>query len=243
MKPWRTARTRNWGSSFRRLPGRQAARSFRPLHRAGKGPKGGNPEQSAGYPAHELHDAGTAAHAERGSRAGARCTGPAVPRVRRTSYLSRPSGRGRGAADPALPAGLRRHDIICVGTSATMASGGTPRTRSARWPKSPRRCSAFRSTQPRSSAKPWNGPRRRWTSRRNSVAALRDDRLDARDPPEDYDDVPPSIGLLDRVHVRRAAPSRHRSTGPAEPRGDCTARTARPRNWQALTMTDAARVR
>ena len=95
------------------LSARPVPRSLRPLHRPGKGggPRG-HSAQSPGHPAHELHDAGAAAHAHRGPRAGAGRPGAPVPRVRRAAHLSRPAGRGRRDAHSPLPPRLRqRHHL------------------------------------------------------------------------------------------------------------------------------------
>ena len=91
------------------LPGRPVPRSVRALHRAGKGAGAGrHTGQPAGHPAHELHDAGAAAHAHRGPRAGAGRAGSPVPGVRRAAHLPGASGRRHRDAHPPLPARLRQ---------------------------------------------------------------------------------------------------------------------------------------
>ena len=97
----------------------------------------GDPEQSAGRPAHELHDAGAAAHATRGSRARQSGTGAAVPGVRRAAHLPRATGRGRCAADPTVSHRVRRarhHLRRHVGHDGQRGHVGS--TRSGKWRRS-----------------------------------------------------------------------------------------------------------
>ena len=84
----------------RGYPDGQPARHLPPLHRPGERRRAqGDPGQPAGHPAHQLRDAGAAAHPA--ARAQHRPGGPraaAVPGAGRAAHLPRPPGRRRGPA-------------------------------------------------------------------------------------------------------------------------------------------------
>ena len=121
-----------------------------------------DPEQSAGHPADQLHDARAAAHADARIANWSGGAGAALPRLRRAPHLPGSPGSRRGALIRRCRQAFGGHDIICVGTSATMASEGTSEDQKARSREaSPKSLFGIAVRRRRkSSAKRWNARRR-----------------------------------------------------------------------------------
>src|SRR5262249_30410467 len=95
--------------SRKRLRGRKVSCPLCSFHWPGEGSRArGDPQQSAGHSADQLHDVGVAAYPQGGPRAGPSGARFAVSGSRRTTHLSRAAGRRRGAANPSLPSCLWR---------------------------------------------------------------------------------------------------------------------------------------
>ena len=148
--------------------------------------------------------------------------------------------RGRQGADVALL--IRRcrqafggHDIICIGTSATMASGGTSEDQKREVAKVAQTLFGVPFEPRRSSARRWSAPRRRSISAIQQViaGASGSDRQRTHRPRE-LRSLPPSPAWPPGSSPRSAcAPRREPAGWSGRPRGDCRVRTARPKNSRA----------
>ncbi len=155
--------------------------------------------------------------------------------------------RGRQGADVALL--IRRcrlafggHDIICIGTSATMASEGTSEEQKREVAKVAQTLFGvpFDASQVIGETLERATPEVDCLRPAGAASAPPDGGSGGAATRRLRDLSPAPSGLLDRVYLRCAAESRRRAGSSGRSRDGCRATTARPRNSRRLTSSDPA---